>query len=308
MRRRNYTAATLALAGIMAFGGTGVLFHNISSAREEDMVSVGKQTADSAEQAQAAEEWEGMIGTKKVYQEREKIYLPEGAKIKEESKEEGMARYKIAWNGREIFYLKSGSERESQSDISIGDAVMIAEKAVDRYSGQDVSGRDVSISLERNVPEEDDPAFAPIDGDSGSMSPAINRKNYGIRYYCLSIDGVGSHSYILRINSVTGEVFGYADFYEKDADGFQGYHDGEAVKKAKPEFSSIAGKFVTQSLELGKVTEYYAFHSGLMETEKATRETFDVYCRTEENDIVVVTLDQESKRVLCFEINPLLGE
>lgn len=313
MRKKNYTAAVvLVLAGIMAAGGTGILSYRISCAREEEMVSIGKKSMAFPVQSGITEASEITLGGEKVYREKQKIYLPEEAEIKEEIRRKENAGYRISWNGYDIYYETSGSVKEREADISIGDAVLIADRAVEKYSGQDISDVTFNICLDKNLPQEGDTAYIPLDTDiredSCELLPGLNRKNYGIRYYSLSIQGIKNHCYNLRINSVTGEVFGYVDFYEKDSVGFRGYHGGEAVKNAKPQFTSIAGEFVKSSLGLGKVREYYAFHTGLMETEKSTRETFDVYCRMEEGDIVVVTLDQEDRKVLCFEINPLLGE
>lgn len=303
MRKKHYTLMTLALAGVMAFGGAGLLSLKISDAKtqegittKENDITVNEKIEDTVSVTEKTEE--------KNLQDTGNISLPEGAKIKKETKD----ILKISWDGRQITYHTAYSEKETEADMGIERAVGAAIKSVQQYTKQDLTGENIEISLQKNIPQDDD-NISVTEGTeykSTSITSVTNKKNYGIRYYAVDIDGKQNHNYSLCINSITGEVFGYADYYDKDATAYNKEYDTEELEQIKPEYIKIAENFVKDALEhLGDAKEFYAFTTGFMETENGTRNTFDISCKTKNNDIVVITMDQLEKTVLCFEVNPL---
>lgn len=297
MRKGHYTFMTLGLAGAIAMGGAGMLSQKISDAKAETITTTVKRDAEPDSQMDDVVNGKEKTKEKEVYHKKYGIYLPESAEIKEETGD-GL---KILWNGCEFIYYLSCSEKQTESDMSMGDAVNIAIKAVQKYGKKDVTGKQIEISLQKNLLPE-------YEGDSPEYSAddmLVNRKNYGVRYYAVDISGMELHQYSLCINSVTGEVFGYVDYHDRGPDAEYGKEfEAEELKKLEPEFRSLAEDFVNKSLNLEK-PEAYNFMEGLIDTKHACREIFIVHCKTAENDIVAVTMDPIEKSVLCFEINPI---
>ncbi len=287
MRKKHYTLMTLALAGVMAFGGAGVLSMKISDAKTQDGIITEKANGDFTSDAEDMIQPEANGAETKTPQGGTEINLPKGAEILEETGDS----LKISWDGRQITYHTAKSEKETEADMGIERTVVTAIKSVQQYTKQDLMGKNIEISLQKNISQDYD---------------VVNKKNYGIRYYAVDIDGKKGHSYTLCINSITGEVFGYADYYDKDATADNKEYDAETLEQLKPAYVKIADEFLKDSLEhLGDAKEFYAFTTGFMETEHGTRNTFDIFCKTEDNDIVMITIDQLENTVLCFEVNPL---
>ena len=300
MRKGYYTLMTLGLAGAITLGGAGILSQNISSARSEKIITTVNKNAEPMGRLDNAADSNGQRSEKEVFHKKYGIYLPESAEIKEKTGDS----LTILWNGYEFTYHMSEGEEQTEADMGLLDAVMAAIESVQKYGEQDVTGKNIEISLQRNLLTDDESTLLNMDGMENA--DIVNRKNYGVRYYAVDISGVKLHQYSLRINSVTGEVFGYVDYHDRgpDAEYGQEFEAGE-LKKMEPEFASLAGEFVKESLCLGEVKEY-DFKVGLMETENVCREIFHIICKTKENDVVLVAMDPIEKSVLCFEINPLL--
>lgn len=292
---------TLGLAGVITLGGSGLLSQKISDARSEKTITTVKRKVETDGQMADTMDLEEQNSKKGVFHKKYGIYLPESAKIKEEVGD----RLTILWNGYEFIYHTSESEKQTEADMGLLDAVMIAIESVQKYGKQDVTGKNIEISLQRNLLTEDENALLNMDGMEEDA--VVNRKNYGVRYYAVDISGMKLHQYSLRINSVTGEVFGYADYYDRGSDAdYSKEFKIEEAKKMAPEFNSLAGEFVKESLRLGEVKEYDFEAGGLMETQNVCRQIFNITCKTKENDVVLVAIDPIEKSVLCFEINPLL--
>ena len=298
MRKRNYTLMTLALAGVIVFSGSGLLSLKISDARTKEVTTEEEKDTNFAGQIEDVVELEEKSGD---LHNKKEIDLADGEKVKEE------VEYVMDIGDREITFISS-VEGEDEADIGTATAIQIAIKSIERYATRDNMGTNFEISLHKNIPQGDE-SVSLKEGtrdDSNDIDTIVNRKNYGIRYYAVDFEGKGEHSYSLRINSVTGEVFGYADYYNKDASGYYKEYDKKALEKIEPEYKKIAKEFIKENLDLDDVKECYAFTTGFMETENGSRNTFDICCKTKGDDIVVITMDQLEKFVLCFEVNPLL--
>lgn len=306
MRKKHYTLMTLTLAGVMAFGGAGLLSLKISDAKTEENIVTENQNLDIAKKVEDSVKLEERGEEKQ--QVRKNINLPRGAKLTEETEK----YLKISWEGRQITYFLSESEKEEEADIGMEDVIGITIKSIQKFTGQDLTGNNIEISLHRNVLPDDEYGLLETEEatTNGTFVPVINKKNYGIRYYAVDMDGKKNHSFTLHINSITGEVFGYADYadcYDKDISKYNKEYDNTEIEQIKPEYIKIAKEFMKNNLEeLGDVKECYAFTTGMMETEHGTRNTFDIFFKTQKDDIVAITMDQAEKTVLCIEINPLL--
>lgn len=298
MRKKRYTLMTLALAGGMAFGGVGVLSQKISYARAEKTITTEKKNVDFSEGIDDVAQPEEKDSKKKISSKRQNIRLPEGAELKAENEK----YLKILWGSHLVTYFLSDTEKESGADMTIEEVVVTAIKSIQEYTKQNNIGKSIEISLQRNILGDNGCILT----ESGETVSVINKKNYGIKYYKVNVDGTNGHSYSLRINSVTGQVFGYVDFYNKDDGTQRGYGD-DRINEMEQEYTLIARDFVKEHLNLGNVMDYLSFTTGIVETENGSRELFNVSCKTEEGDIVVITIDQSEKFVVCFEVNPLLN-
>lgn len=302
MRKKHYTLMTLALTGAIVLGGAGLLSVKMSDAKaktsvttKENNTAPGKMAEDTAVLTESKEEQPKNAGS---------ISLPEGAKIDKETKN----ILEVSWDGRQITYHTANSIKETEADMGIGSAVTTAVKAIRQYTKKDLTGKNIEISLQENIPQDDDNISLKegTEYKSLAITSVTNKKNYGIRYYAVDIEGNKEHNYTLLINSITGEVFGYADYYDKDATEYFKESDTGEIEKIKPEYEKIAKNFVESELgHLGEAKEFYAFTTGFMQTENGTRDTFDISCKTKNNDTVIVTIDQLEKTVLCFDVNPL---
>lgn len=316
MRKKYDTLMTLALAGAVALTGTGVLSQKISSAKagtisvkENQSAAFDIQADDSRE---PAEKTDGQKASPNQSTDGQKassnqntlgLELPADAEIKEENEDS----LKFQWDGREITYYASDSGKKIEPDmLNIEEAVRTAVRSVWEYTKENNIGNHIQMALKKNIPEteEYDSLEENNFSDSSDIIPAASKKNEGIWYYAVDADGINGHSYTLLINSISGQVFGYADYYDKNAAADE--HSKEELERLKPEYCEAAGKFIKENLHFEEgVSEYYAFTTGLMVTENGTRDTFDIFCRTESGDIVMITMDQLEKRVAAFEINPL---
>lgn len=310
---------TLTLAGVMAFGGAGLLSLKISDAKTQEGITAEKMNVDFAEETNdvmVPEEKMEETETNVVIEAEEKseetkapqttkgISLPEGAKIMEETGNS----VKISWDSYQITYHTADSEEETEADMGMERAIGGAIKTIQKCTNQNLIGKNIEISLLENIPQDEDfiSSKAGTEYNSAVMTSVTNKKNYGVRYYAVDIDGIKDHSYSICINSITEEVFGYADYYDKDSSDYNKEYDENIPEQVKKEYTQIAKEFVKNSLEhLGTVKDSYAFTTGFMETEHGTRNTFDISCKTEKGDIVAITIDQEEKSVLGFEVNPL---
>lgn len=310
MRKKHYTLMTFTLAGAMALGGTGILSQKISNARTEKIITTQKKSEDTGKQAEHVTKGEEAT-TKKAAQNQLKLELPADAKIEEEKG----GSIKIKWDGRNITYYASDSGKEIEADmLNIEEVVGTAIKSIQEYTKENNIGENIEIGLHQNILEDRADCLSgenTEEGDRGSapIVPAGNKKNEGIWYYAVDVEGIKKHNYTLLINSVTGQVFGYVDYNDgaidsKNDDVVAG-KDNEERRVESTQYALIAEKFIKESLNVGPVKEFYAFQTGLMETKSITRETLDAFCKTEGGDVVVVTLDLLEKKVLAFEINPL---
>ena len=355
MRKKNYMAITFILAGAMVIGGAGALAGQMSSDKAKTVVV---RAANTSGQVDAVTEDEGMeeAGTadaeeqkeeradardeeksaekedtadikepdsgKKILQEGKGIYLPQGAVLEGED----ALGYTISWNGYHITYYKPDEEstfvKEKEEDMSIGKAIEIAEEAVAAYGKKDISGADITIYLQKY-------------GSEADKENVDNDKNYGIRCYSLHIEGVEEHVYSMEINSITGNILDYDDFYlvgdtkeeriehEVLFDGYMetelGYGAGKnasdeeihayydkKIQEAEKVYAPIGKSFVQDTLKMGKVTKCFGFIAGEMGAGSCSRFTLSFYCQTENNDIIEVTVDQINKTVQGFAINPLI--
>lgn len=303
MRKKHYTLMTLALAGGMILGGTGILSQKISDAKTEKMVTTEKKSGDFTEPVDETANLQEENNEKESLKTKQGIRLPEGAEIKEEKGNS----FKILWDNRQITYYMSETEKESDADLTIEEVVGIAIKSIQAYTHQNNVGKNIEISLQRNTPTDDTYILTEDASDGETNENVIPAgKNNGIRCYAVDVKGTAEHQYSLLINSVTGQVFSYADFYDKNGEHHE-YEDAqfsELKEKMKPECAAIAGDFVKECLYLGDVKDFFAFSTGFMTTENGSRDTFDIFCKTEDGDSVMVTIDQLEKNVLCFVINP----
>lgn len=350
MRKKNYMAATFILTGAMVVGGAGALAGQMSSEQAKTVVVRAANTSSRTDDVTEAEGSEG-AGTaegegqtdekremketvkedaakepdsgKKILQKGKGIYLPQGAVLEGED----ALGYTISWNGYHITYYKAGvgeeSVKEKEEDISIGKAIEIAEETVAAYGKKDISGADIIIELQEY-------------GSAADKEMVDNDKNYGIRCYSLYVNGVEEHVYSMEINSITGNVFCYDDFYlaedtkeeriqnEVLFDGYMetelGYGAGKnasdeeihvyydkKIQEAEKVYAPIGKSFVQDSLKLGKVTKCFGFIAGEMNGGTCcSRFVLEFYCLTEDNDIIEIAVDQINKTVQGFEINPLI--
>lgn len=305
MRKKRYTLMTLALAGGMILGGTGILSQKISDAKTEKLVTTEKKSGDFTESVDETANLQEENNEKEPLKTKQGIRLPEGAEIKEEKGN----RLKILWDNRQITYYMSETEKESDADLTIEEVVGIAIKSIQVYTNQNNIGKNIEISLQKNTPADDDTYLLSEETSDGETNDEVipaGKNNNGIRCYAVDVEGTAEHKYSLLINSVTGQVFSYADFYDKNGE-YHEYEDAqfsELEKKMKPECAAIAGDFVKKYLNLGNVEDSFAFSTGLMITENGSRDTFDIFCKTKDGDTVMVTIDQLEKNVLCFVVNP----
>lgn len=292
-------------------------------------VQASKQVATVERKVEHVKESAGnevkTVGNKKteekVLLKKEKIYLPESARIEKKNKDE----YAISWNGYTILYEKGGIQ-EKESDISIGEAVSIAENAVASFGGKEIDRATITVSLKKNT------------ATYGSKW-VNNLRNYGVRFYSMEVLDVEEHCYDLCVNAVTGQVFDYRDSYLEESDSelllknrviVDGYTETELgygagknasdkeieafyeqeIKEAEEVYYPLAEAFIQDELGIGKAEKCYgiktdgAAYYGL-EDEAFTTPRIVVYCETEKGDIIRITFDQILKKVNSFEINPL---
>lgn len=373
MRKKNYTAVTFILAGAMVVGGAGSLSSRMSSARTDDVETnvetTVQQTEGDASTTEETEDAGADTGVKaplngavvvvtdeaenpednaadteqkdtldgkqenaadenseaeleKISQEGKGFYLPKGAVLEKEVQKGDETEYTISWDGHQIVYYQgAGFQKEKESDLSIADAVVTAQKVIADFGKEDAAGADITIGLHKN-------------GEDSEKEKVDNKKNYGVRYYELCVRGVKDHSYWMKINSITGEVFEYFDFYAVNStkkeriknkviyDGyteqFLGYgvpknasdkeiHDfyDNEIKEAEKLYSPIAKDFIEEHLNLGKVTKCYGFTAGEMVSSGGGRDVILCYCRTDNSDVVEVQIDQITKTVQSIVVNPL---
>lgn len=328
MKKKNYRVATLVLAGVIGVSGTGILAVKMSSAESQEVVTTVEKTLEPVEVVEKdyfVEEplkaEEEQVSTKK--EETCKIKLPEGAVLEKEEAGE----YKIAWKDYHITYYKgntsSGFLDEKEEDMGIELAITATEKYIQNYSyiRELIDGADICIYLEKF-------------GSEVEKSHVDNTKNYGVRCYGIHVSGKGEHSYFLYLNSITGEIICYDDFYMVEEtreeriqnkvifDGYMetelGYGAGKGasskeihdfydkeIEAAKDMYIPIAKDFIEENFNLGKVTKCFGFLPGEMVIAGGSRLTMDFCCQTETGDVVEMSIDQVNKTVQGFWINPL---
>ena len=310
-------------AGVLVLGGTGCLAYQIGQVQASKQVATVERKVGNIKESAGNKAI--MVDDKKterkVLLKKEKIYLPESARIEKENKDE----YESSWNGYTILYAKGGIQ-EKEGDISIGEAVSIAENAVAAFGGKDISGATITVSLKKNT-------------ETYGKKWVNNLRNYGVRFYSMEVLDVEEHCYDLCVNAVTGQVFDYRDSYLEESDselilnnrvivdGYieteLGYGAGEnasdeeieafyerEIEESEGVYYPLAKTFIQDELGIGKVKKCYgikvdgAAYYGLA-NESFTTPRIVVYCETEKGDIVRLTFDQILKKVNSFEINPL---
>lgn len=295
MVKKKTTIGILLAAGALVSVGTGALQYQMSQVQASRQVSTivrkvsdtGKSVLVTNKRADIKKETEP-----KVLLEGKGIYIPESAKYEEED-EWG---HQILWNGYNICYSKDGIE-EKESDLSIGDAILIARDTLLDYGKNDVSNATtIQISLEKN-----DYINEIID-----KSVIDNIKYYGIRYYYIYFindSEDAEHDYTVKLNAVTGEVLAYSDFCNVEGSQLETY--SQELESAEDIYYPLAKTFIQKKLQLGKVEKCYGVMQKMM---PINRPSVLFHCETENGDLVKISFDQEQKIVNMFEINPLLND
>lgn len=297
MVKKKTTLGILLAAGALVSVGTGALQYQMSQVQASRQVSTierkvphtGESVSGTAIRADVEKETEP-----KVLLEGKGIYIPESAKYEEED-EWG---HQILWNGYNIWYTKDGIE-EKESDLSIGDAILIARDTLLDYGKNDVSNTTtIQISLEKNT----------FINEIIDKSVIDNRKYYGIRYYYIyfindSEDAEHEHDYTVKLNAVTGEVLAYSDFCYVENSQLKTY--SQELESAEDIYYPLAKTFIQEKLQLGKVEKCYGVMQKMM---PINRPSVLFHCETENGDLVKISFDQEQKIVNMFEINPLLND
>ena len=145
-----------------------------------------KDTLDGKQENAADENHEAEL--EKISQEGKGFYLPKGAVLEKEAQKGDETEYPISWDGHHIVYYQgAGFQKEKESDLSIADAVVTAQKVIADFGKEDAAGADITIGLLKN-------------GEDSEKEKVDNKKNYGVRYYDLCVRGVKDHLYWMKIN------------------------------------------------------------------------------------------------------------
>nr|MBP3599356.1 hypothetical protein [Eubacterium sp.] len=292
MTKRKTTMLTLALAGAMVVTGVGGLYGSIAQARKSDHVAQ-VETASTETMADKVEKVEKVEGSQKqTWLEKESMYLPEGAKLKELKG----GNYKIKWDGSEIlvYHRDSVMAKESKKDLGLAKLLPILQDAVKKYSGQDMEKCQMEVCM--------------YDGFTTEYSFTAKVFNYTDKYYEVNIKGVPNFTYNICVNSVTGEILGY-DQCDLSKGDYKEMVDGENKKvpaEEKKECGAIAEAFVKDELKMGKVDKTFAIsYIWRIIGEKSEREGYSMICKTENGDVVELAIDAEDKTVQSFSVSPV---
>ena len=337
MKKKNKALLTLALAGTIALCGAGGLYVSMAKTMQEESTTQVEQKDDKfiedvtttieAKSETLSEEDTKEPAVNQVWQEKEKIYLPECAKINDSDD----YYCRIDWDGYDIKFFSGdfpGDYEETKEDLGLGKLMPILKNTVKKYSGNDFDKCEIDVSLtgplnlEDAVYDSEKDCYV-IESEDGTRcmieyGERVLTKNHAegeydetIKRYQVSIYE-DKHWYDIAVDSVTGEVLAFVhhdltlDSYTKgwekitEADHIPEYKITESEQK---EFDSIIASFVSDELKLGNAEKIYGQNWELNfvgDTDYDMRAYYSAICKTEDGSMVEVVVDMGSKKIVSF--------
>lgn len=185
--------------------------------------------------------------------------------------------------------------------------------------------KDVDVS-------EADAEIAVLVEDEVTQCPRYGQTTYSIRF---NLEEKTKPLIMVNINAVTGDIFGFRitkvssvkgteyipngimmDGYEERRAGYPDYeglsdnevaiHFQQKLNNEKKNYENIAMEFIETNLNLGKVSESYGYYTGSYKSQDGAgdRYSMKLFCNTSNGDIVEISVDQLSKEVIGYLINP----
>lgn len=211
-----------------------------------------------------------------------------------ETKENGMTTYTYTWNSFTINFNVIETELESTlnqevQDMDPKDAFEIALNKLETIYQIELQGNTIEMILKINDVNEN----------------CTNLKNANVRYYDGFINDSSGITYSFWVNSVTGEILFIGKFNSEQTDLnnesiLYDLYTKEEMANVKDDYYNIAEEFVNQYIDKGNVIKVYGICAGQVQNRISMR----VYCETIEGDTILIDIDQETKEVLVFEVNP----
>ena len=311
MKKRKGVLFTLALAGVITLCGAGGLYVSMAKTMQEETAIQVEQKRD------VQEENAQMEAAAQVWQEKESIYLPEGAQIVSR----GESGYGIEWDNCTIQYWQDDKyfEKETQEDLGLAKLMPILKDTIKKYSGQEVQEYEMEVFLigaeeaeyeakpdDKCVQIAEEVAAPEFVEDAEVREYDINAKHYqvGIMF--------DKYDYSIWVDSVTGEVLGY--YYANNNLG-EYTHGWEMQEEFEPvyelsmeeqkEYDDMIASFVSDELLLGNVVNIFGQYWGLgyisNGSEDDVRAFYSALCKTEDGTMVEVSFDMGEKRVNSFD-------
>lgn len=217
----------------------------------------------------------------------------------------------------EIRFAK-GTRNPKKGDMAIKEAVCLAAEHIETLTGTKINDGTVDVSFFKMTAQCVD-----------------NKKELGSRCYLIEFEKRKNFIYRIEINSVTGKILSYFAFnthretkkeieankvlYDGYTDSRYSYGPGKnatdaerqkyyhtALAKKREEFEPIAIDFVKKKLGAKSVIRSYGIHPGdVLSSTGDGRDTLSLYCITDTNDTIYVTMDQITKEVTGYDRNPL---
>ena len=319
MKKRKGVLLTLALAGAITLCGAGGLYVSMAKNMQEDTTIQVEQKRDEVFEAAVQEEDALVQGAEQVWQEKEGIYLPDGAKVIETG-EDG---YEIEWDGCVIKYWQDDKyfEKETREDLGLGNLMPILKDTMKKYSGQEPKECEMEVYLvaAEEVEEEakpDDKCVHMTEEEVAALEPAedteIREYDIATKHYQVGVM-FDNYDYNIWVDSVTGEVLGY--YYSNNnlgeyTHGWEkkleyGPEELDFTKEEQKEYDDMIASFVSDELKLGKVEKVFAQYWGLAHimngSEGDVRAYYTALCKTEDGTITEVSFDMGEKRVNSFD-------
>ncbi len=302
MAKKKGALFLFALIGVITLCGTAGLYLNIKRIRQEETSVQIQRKADTdfeedlkvAEMREVDSQESDMQETTfqqgipaKVFQKKEGMNLPEGAKIVSQRED----TYKIEWDQCSIEYWQDESlALEKEEDLGLQNLLPLLKEVIKQYSGQTMGNCEMSLFMTE-----------PESGDT---------KCYDIHVL------MDEYIYRMEMDSVTGEVL-YYHYENKNWDEFLGEWDAENVysgvveyelpQEIKKEYDPVIVSFVTDVLNYGNVEKIYGQHGGFKyyffsDDSEFYRACYSASCKTDTGSMIEVSIDVGEKIVTYFDV------
>jgi len=294
MKKKKGVIFTVALVAVLSISGAVGLHIGMAKNRQNEQVILVEQVQETTEELQQEEivnaQDEQVETIHQVWQDKENIYLPEGAIILSED-EYG---FEIVWDNYHIRYNTNVNGCETREDLGLGKVVSIFKDSIKKYLGHDMAEYEFDICLTLELESQ-----------------------FEIGYYQVYASVDSNTTYTMTMNSTTGEIFEfmYVDFRpenviedENEWYTYDEYDNKKLSEDEKKEYNLLIENFVNEYLECGRVESIYAeriWDILLYEESSKTysRYNYLAFCKTTDGTVIEVGVDMEEKKIIYFRID-----